>query len=75
MQTPVGLYWGSSDWLADDTDVRNMAPKLRNVFAKQYLQDFNHMDFLWGLRAANELYVPIMKDIRDDFRGSSGPFG
>lgn len=67
METPVGLYWGSTDWLATDTDVRNMMPKLKNVFAKEYLNDFNHMDFLWGQRAANELYIPIQKDIQADF--------
>lgn len=75
MQTPVGLYWGSTDWLADDTDVRNMSPKLKNVFAKVYLHDFNHMDFLWGLRAANEVYIPIMNDIREDFPANANPFG
>jgi lysosomal acid lipase/cholesteryl ester hydrolase len=67
METPVGLYWGSTDWLADDKDVRNMSPKLKNVFTREYLDDFNHMDFLWGLRAAKEVYIPIQNDIAADF--------
>jgi len=67
METPVALYWGSTDWLATDKDVRIMKPKLKNVFAEKYLDDFNHMDFLWGQRAAKEVYIPIQQDIRADF--------
>jgi len=67
METPVHMYWGDSDWLATDLDVRNMAPSLKNIVAKTYLGDFNHMDFLWGQRATKEVYLPIMKEIKDDF--------
>jgi lysosomal acid lipase/cholesteryl ester hydrolase len=67
LEIPVGLYWGSTDWLADDKDVRRMLPVLKNKFAEVYLNDFNHMDFLWGQRAAKELYAPVLQDIRADF--------
>lgn len=67
--TPIALYWGGQDWLADPDDVEGLIPKLRTLFGNVYLPHFNHMDFIWGLRAAPEIYIPIHKDIADDFAG------
>jgi len=67
LETPTALYWGDSDWLATDRDVRNMIPKLKSVFSKNYLGEFNHMDFLWGQRAPWEIYIPIKDDIEKDY--------
>jgi len=61
---PTYIFWGSSDWLADQKDVEGLIPKLRNLVGNVFLNDFNHLDFLWGLRAAAEVYWPIIKDIR-----------
>jgi len=72
METPVGLYWGDSDWLATDLDVRNMAPRLKSIFAKTYIGDFNHMDFLWGQRVTEEVYLPIKRDIHFDYNRKEG---
>lgn len=69
--TPIALYWGDSDWLATDRDVRGMVPQLKSVFSKTYLGEFNHMDFLWGARATWEVYTPIQEDIRKDFAASN----
>lgn len=30
------------------------------------LEGFNHLDFIWGLRAANEIYIPILNSILAD---------
>jgi len=70
MQVPVGLYWGQEDWLADPTDVESAMPLFRNVIANVFLTDFNHLDFIWGLRAAPEVYHPIMNSILDDWKDS-----
>jgi hypothetical protein len=67
IETPIALYWGDSDWLATDKDVRTMLPQLKSVFSKTYLGEFNHMDFLWGARAPWEIYHPIMDDIKKDY--------
>uniref|UniRef100_A0A0N5BNT1 Lipase n=1 Tax=Strongyloides papillosus TaxID=174720 RepID=A0A0N5BNT1_STREA len=63
------LYWGDSDWLGDPTDIKthlltNLNPEI--VKASVELKDFNHMDFIWGLRAPKEVYEPIMNIILHD---------
>jgi pimeloyl-ACP methyl ester carboxylesterase len=67
MDTPVAIYSGGQDWLSNPTDVQNLLPKLRNVVDNVYLPDYNDFDFIWGLRAAPEIYWKIRKDIKADF--------
>jgi lysosomal acid lipase/cholesteryl ester hydrolase len=69
METPISVFSGGLDWLADPTDVQNLMPKLRNVVGNTYLPDFNSFDFIWGLRAAPQIYWPMVKEIREDFAG------
>lgn len=69
IKTPISLYWGGQDWLADPQDVEELAPRLRNLAANVYLPHFNHIDFIWGLHASEEIYMPIFADITADFNG------
>jgi len=71
IDTPISFFSGGADWLASPQDVENLMPKIRNVQGNTYLADFNHFDFIWGLRAAPQVYWPIRNDIRADF----GPVG
>jgi len=71
IETPVGLYWGAEDWLADPTDVENALPLIRNLISNVYLPDFNHLDFIWGLRAAPEVYHPVLDSILKDWVDST----
>jgi len=66
METPVVLYSGSNDWLADPTDVAANIPNLRSLTHHVALDDFNHFDFIWGLRAAAQIYWPIVNDIKTE---------
>jgi lysosomal acid lipase/cholesteryl ester hydrolase len=68
MNTPVALFYGSNDWLADPTDVEMLIPKLKNLFSSNYLVGFNHLDFIWGMRAAEEVYLPIIQMIKADLQ-------
>jgi len=70
METPVAIFSGGNDWLADPRDVQTLLPKLKTVFNNVYLPDFNDFDFIWGLRAAPEVYWPIRNDIKLDFESS-----
>ncbi|KAI6172610.1 AB-hydrolase associated lipase region and Alpha beta hydrolase fold-1 domain containing protein [Aphelenchoides besseyi] len=63
---PIYLYASSTDWLADTSDVtylRNHLPQ-ELVIQNNQLSDYNHMDFLWGDRAANEVFIPIIQTIK-----------
>jgi len=71
MQTPVALFYGSNDWLADPTDVQALIPKLKNLFSSNYLVGFNHLDFIWGMRATQEVYLPIVQMIKEDLQDGS----
>ncbi|TKR61360.1 hypothetical protein L596_028478 [Steinernema carpocapsae] len=64
--TKIDLYWSPDDWLADTSDVTNHLLKYlpKNVLENNVVvPKFNHLDFVWGQRAATELYLPIMDDI------------
>jgi len=71
IDTPISFFSGGADWLASPQDVQVLMPKISNVQGNTYLADFNHFDFIWGLRAAPQVYWPIRNDIRADF----GPVG
>jgi lysosomal acid lipase/cholesteryl ester hydrolase len=67
MEVPVAIYSGGEDWLADPKDVQNLLPLLKTLTENTYLPDYNDFDFIWGLRAAAEIYFPIRNDIKKDF--------
>jgi len=64
---PASLYSGGDDWLADPEDVNELISQLPNVASNVSLPHFNHQDFVWGLRAAPEIYEPIRDDIQTDY--------
>ncbi|CEF64742.1 Lipase [Strongyloides ratti] len=65
------LYWGDIDWLGDPEDIKmhllpNLDPKI--LKGNYQYKDFNHLDFIWGLRAAPEIYKTILQNIMDDIK-------
>jgi len=65
----IYLFWSPADWLADQKDVTGFLLKnlpASAVVQNNMLEDFNHVDFLWGERAANEVYSPILSTIQED---------
>ncbi|VDP13231.1 unnamed protein product [Soboliphyme baturini] len=63
---PVSLFWGAEDWLADPQDVVDgLLSKLKTV-TSHFLKGFNHLDFLWGLRATKMVYDVIRDEIYKD---------
>ncbi|VDM75330.1 unnamed protein product [Strongylus vulgaris] len=68
IQNSVYLYWGDSDWLADPQDISEyLLPRiLHTVVGNVELKDYNHLDFIWGLRAAADIYYPIVNLIKQD---------
>ncbi|TKR62927.1 hypothetical protein L596_026826 [Steinernema carpocapsae] len=67
--TPMYLYWSDADWLATKDDITDyLLPNLnpQAVVQNNFLDDFNHLDFIWGLRAPKEIYEPILEIIKKD---------
>lgn len=63
INTPIVLFWGKNDYLADPQDVSWLASQLPNVAGnyKVPLPDFNHVDFVWGIDAWRYVYQPLLK--------------
>ena len=68
---PLYLYYSDYDWLANAADVEmyimRSIPKTTLKVAMR-LNEFNHNDFLWGLRARKEIYDRIVNIIKLDHR-------
>ena len=64
MTVPVALYWAQNDWLADPQDVRALLPLLQSKVYDKYIENWDHMDFIWGLDAAKLVYYDIIKHIK-----------
>lgn len=62
---PVALYYSPNDWLAAVEDVQRLKNELPNVI-KDYIvikKVFNHMDFVWGMDANQEVCEEIIRTI------------
>lgn len=66
-EIPIAFYSGDVDYLATPTDVAYTMSLFKNVIGNTYLENFAHMDFAWGIRAATAIYQPITKRISMDF--------
>ncbi|KAK7069841.1 hypothetical protein SK128_009354 [Halocaridina rubra] len=61
--TPVGLFWGNTDWLADPTDVARLSAELPNVALNYNVpkEEFNHLDFGWAMHAREYVYNRLLE--------------
>ncbi|RCN37564.1 hydrolase, alpha/beta domain protein, partial [Ancylostoma caninum] len=68
IQKPTYLYCGDDDWLADPQDISGyLLPRISHTVVENVeLTDYNHLDFIWGLKAAADIYYPIVKKIKED---------
>lgn len=66
MEIPTVLFWSQADTLADAEDVRLLLPKIKNLVGNYYFEEANHLDFVWGLEAADDFYNPIIKILEED---------
>ncbi|CAB3399078.1 unnamed protein product [Caenorhabditis bovis] len=71
INSSIHLFYSDSDWLAGSKDVEGfLIPMLKKTTLKSAtkLKDFNHNDFLWGMRARKEIYEKITEFIDMDYR-------
>ncbi|EGT30719.1 hypothetical protein CAEBREN_12418 [Caenorhabditis brenneri] len=71
--TEIYLYWSDTDWLADEKDVTDYLLTRLNpdtVVQTNYFPDYNHFDFVFGLRAATKIYKPIVDICTEDYNGN-----
>ena len=57
------LFTGGNDWLADKEDVAQLLPILNGtgyLLSHKYIDYYDHLDFIWGMDAANVVYKEIV---------------
>ena len=59
MTTPTAFFYGGNDGLANKTDVQALAAKISNLVFDDYIAEYNHIDFVFGIDAPKRLYNRI----------------
>ena len=65
MTTPTAFFYGGHDTLSDKTDVDALIPQIPHLKFHEFIPEWNHIDFVFGIDAAKTLYnklVEIMKE-------------
>ena len=66
MTTPTAFFYGGNDGLSNKTDVQALAAKISNLVFDDYIAEYNHIDFIFGIDAPKRLYNRI-QDILEKF--------
>lgn len=65
VSAPVALFYAQNDWLAGYQDVKklftNLPQQASRGLYKVPLDEFNHVDFLWGVDAPRLVYEQIFE--------------
>ncbi|KAG5670739.1 hypothetical protein PVAND_000981 [Polypedilum vanderplanki] len=69
VNVPIALFYAQNDWLAGYQDVKKLYTNLHSaiMFYKIPFDNFNHVDFLWGIDAKEFVYdkmIELMKDYK-----------
>lgn len=60
---PISIFYSGNDWLSDHKDVEVLIEQLPNVKFVNYIEPFNHWDFLYAEIASDVVYSDIVKQI------------
>jgi len=60
---PCHLYFGDLDIFTHEHDRAHLLSNLPNIKHEQLLSNFDHMDFIWGRRAPEELYNKVISNM------------
>ena len=71
INTKIVIIYGTKDWLTHPKDVRWLSRQLPNVVKMMKVKGYNHLDFVWGLDAKDQIYEKIIKTIRQEEKGET----
>uniref|UniRef100_F7DNS0 Lipase n=1 Tax=Monodelphis domestica TaxID=13616 RepID=F7DNS0_MONDO len=58
---PTALWSGQKDLLVDPEYVSLLVPQIPNLIYHKILPTYNHLDFIWGINAPQDIYYDIIK--------------
>lgn len=61
---PIALFSGTNDWLAVPRDIQKLLPQLQHVIKNQVIDQWEHLDFVWGLNAPSKCYDDVIDVIK-----------
>lgn len=61
MEVPTAVFSGGHDTLADPKDVALLIPQISKLVFHLHLDDWEHLDFIWGLDAKDKMFPSILK--------------
>ncbi|NWZ04354.1 LIPM Lipase, partial [Agelaius phoeniceus] len=67
IKTPTAVWSGGQDTFADPTDMARLLPRITNLIYHEHFPAWGHLDFIWGLDAAEKMYLKIIELLRKYF--------
>ncbi|XP_044516272.1 gastric triacylglycerol lipase-like [Gracilinanus agilis] len=64
MRVPTALWSGQRDLLADPEDVAILVPQIPNLIYHKTLPTYNHLDFVFGVNAPEDVYNGMIEMIK-----------
>ncbi len=61
MTTPTAFFFGAHDTLSNKTDVEALIPKISHLTFREFIPEWNHIDFVFGMDAAKTLYYKLVE--------------
>uniref|UniRef100_A0A673CFT6 Lipase n=2 Tax=Sphaeramia orbicularis TaxID=375764 RepID=A0A673CFT6_9TELE len=65
MKVPTALFSGGHDTLADPKDISVLLPQVSNLVFHQHIKSWDHLDFIWGLDAPQQMFPSILQLLKE----------